>query len=99
MPGAGAVHHITLRRNRRLNRWPSFGPILLHELTFAFVLNDVLESPISFSGLSPADGRQPLPAEAFGKGLRVFRLGKAAIAGGVPDVGLPINYPLEPHGP
>jgi hypothetical protein len=34
----------------RLHRCPSIGPVLLHELTFAFVLNNAIGSPACFQG-------------------------------------------------
>ena len=58
---------------------PSIGPILLHELTFSTLHSSRRIRPRVaplLSGLSPILS-QPIPTKALGKGLRVFRLGKA----------------------
>jgi hypothetical protein len=40
-------------------RLPAIGPVLLHELTFSFVLNNALGSPLVFSVIAAADRFPP----------------------------------------
>jgi hypothetical protein len=56
--------------------WP--GPLTgAGVLRRALVLKNALGWPAWFRGSPPAPRRQPIPTEAIGKSLRVFRLGEA----------------------
>jgi hypothetical protein len=67
----GVRFWVNFRPNLRLRRCPFFSPVLLHELTTLFVLNNALGWPACFQNYRRLSGNRSLPK----------RLAKASAAG------------------